>query len=81
MEEDRIEEIRQNGKTLFKSSCCGGVVFKNMTGENFKKDPEGYRQYKMYLKSQGVDLKSPIEYYENGIFVKTGKIKLFANES
>ena len=81
MKEQEINEIRQNGKSILTGDSTSiHVIFNNMTGKNFEKDPEGYRNYKALIKSQGVDLNSPIVLYENGKFVKTGTIRLFTNE-
>ena len=67
-------EIRQDGKTVLggdKTSIA--VVFNNMTGKNMS--AEEYRNYKKFIQTQGVRLSSPVEHWEDGVFIRSGVIK------
>ena len=68
--------IKQNGVTILSGDEISmKMIFRNLTGENFKGEPEAYCQYKRMVKSQGFDLKRGFRLYHNDEFLAAGKFQ------
>lgn len=68
-------EIRQNGKSILRSDDgVTGIIFRNLTGQNFKgKEYTNYIQY-VALPDMGFNY-GEIEYVEDDKVIETGTIK------
>ena len=68
--------IKQNGVTILSGDEISmKMIFRNLTGENFKGEPGAYCQYKRLVKSQGFDLKRGFRLYHNDEFLAAGKFQ------
>lgn len=65
--------IKQNGEIILSGDSVSiGVVFRNLTGENFHKKEKEYIQYKKFVESQGFDLTRKFYMYHNETLLKEG---------
>jgi hypothetical protein len=68
--------IKQDGITILSGDEVSMMmIFRNLTGENFKDEPEAYNQYKRYVKDQGFNLKRGFRLYHNDEFMAAGKFR------
>lgn len=65
--------IKQNDEIILSGDSVSiGVVFRNLTGENFHKKEKEYKQYKKFVESQGFDLSRKFYMYHNETLLKEG---------
>ena len=65
--------IKQNDEVILSGDSLSiGMVFRNLTGENFHKKEKEYDLYKKFVKSQGFDLTRKFYLYHNETLLKEG---------
>lgn len=70
---DQNFQIRQGGEIILSGDEISiKIIFRNLTGENFKNKMDEYCNYKQYVKSQGFDLTKTFQLYHGNAFLKMG---------
>ena len=65
--------IKQDGKVILSGDETSiKMIFRNLTGENFKGEMDEYCKYKQFVKSQGFDLTRLFKMYHKDTFLKMG---------
>ena len=66
-------QIRQDGNVILSGDEISiKMIFRNLTGENFKDTMSEYSNYKKFAKSQGFDLSKIFHLYHGDTYIKTG---------
>lgn len=65
--------IKQNDKVILSGDSVSiGIIFRNLTGENFHNKGKEYNQYKKFVESQGFDLTRKFYLFHNENLLKEG---------